>query len=191
MKKINVSIAPKAGHFFTEKDGTTIHGTGTWRSVIVRVASYRKRNNLPPGDPRAEVNAQACEREPNNCNDTADPATQVALKVASLKGRVLSWLSYIRGRRETELWGDAENAAARTAVCLACPAHTAITGGCGSCKKALAEVRKDLLGPRHIDSRAAGCVVLGEDVAVNVWIDQPTVDNPELPAGCWRRKHPG
>lgn len=191
MRKINVSIAPKAGYFFVEGDGTTIHGTGNWRSVIARVTSYRKRNNLPPGDPRAEVNAQACEREPNNCRETEDPVTTAALKVASLKGRVLGWLAGIRANRETVLWGDGENAAARTAVCLSCPAHTAIAGGCGSCKKALSEVRKDLLGPRGADPRAAGCVILGEDVAVNVWLDQPTVDNPELPGICWRRKHPG
>lgn len=191
MKKINVGIAPKAGYFFIDKDGTTIRGTKSWSSVVARVISYRKRNGLPPGDPRAEVNAQACEREPNNCNDTEDPVTKAALKVVSLKGRVLAWLSGIRGRRDQVLWGDGENAAARTVVCLNCPAHTAIAGGCGSCKKALTEVRKDLLGPRHLDPRAAGCLVLGEDVAVNVWIDQPTLDNPDLPPGCWRRKTPG
>lgn len=188
MKKINVAIAPKAGYFFLEKDGTPIRGMGSWRSVIARVASYRKRNGLPPGDPRTEVNAQACEREPNNCNDTEDPVTKAALKVASLKGRVLAWLSGLRGRADSLLWGDGENAAARIAVCLSCPAHTSITGGCGSCKKALSEVRKALAGPRHIDPRAAGCVILGEDVGINVWIDQPTLDNPELPACCWRRK---
>lgn len=192
MRKINVSIAPKTGYFFTEKDGTPVHGTGSWRSVIARVSSYRKRNGLPPGDPRAEVNAQACEREPNNCHETQDPVTTAALRVASLKGWVLAWLSSIRAQGESVLWGDGENAAARTAVCLSCPAHTAIgVGGCGSCKKALTEVRRDLLGPRHLDPRAAGCVVLGEDCGVNVWIDQPTVDNPELPPGCWRRRHPG
>lgn len=190
MKKVNVSIAPKTGYFFLEKDGTPVHGTGSWRSVIARVTSYRKRNGLPMGDPRAEVNAQACEREPNNCHDTQDPVTTAALRVASLKGRVLGWLSSIRAQGESVLWGDGENAAARTAVCLGCPAHTAITGGCGSCKKALTEVRKSLMGPRNIDPRAAACVILGEDVAVNVWIDQKTSDNPELPPCCWRRSHP-
>lgn len=192
MKKVNVSIAPKTGYFFIEKDGTPVRGTNSWRSVVARVIAYRKRNSLPPGDPRAEVNAQACEREPNSCNDTEDPVTTAALRVASLKGRVLAWLASIRGRRDSVLWGDGENAAARTAVCLGCPAHTAIgAGGCGACKKALGEVRRDLLGPRHLDPRAAGCLILGEDVGVNVWLDQPTSANPELPACCWRRTTPG
>jgi hypothetical protein len=31
---------------------------------------------------------------------------------------------------------------------------------------------------------------LGEDIGINVWIDEPTSENPELPACCWRRKHP-
>jgi hypothetical protein len=189
MKKINVSIAPKLGYFFTEKDGTTIHGTGNWASVIARVASYRKRNRLAPGNPRAEVTAQACEREPNTCHDTPDAATQKALKVASLKGRVLAWLSGLRARRDAGSLPFVEESLmhARVAVCAGCPAHAAIAGGCGSCKKAVTESRRDILGGRKIDDRVAGCTILGEDCAVNAWLGDPTLVNAELPACCWRK----
>lgn len=189
MRRISVSIFPKDGYHFVEKDGTIIRGK-SWNDVVARTSQYRKRNRLPIGDPVAEVNSQACDRNPVACQESPDPATQKALKVASLKGRVMGWLSSLRGRKQELLFGDEQNMRARADVCAGCPAHAGITGGCGACKKALKELRTDLLGDRPLDSRVAGCTVLGEDVAVSTWIDQPTVDNPELPGCCWRRKSP-
>lgn len=190
MKKINSNLYPAGGFFFKESDGTIIRSTGSWSGVIARVARYRRRNGLPPGDPKAEVHAQACERNPSHCREDVDPVAQAALKVASLKSRVLAWLSGLRGRAGELLWGDGVNAAARAAVCLNCPAHAQIAGGCGACKRSLSEIRKSLLGERNLDTRLAGCTILGEDPAVSTWIDQPPSDDPTLPACCWRRRHP-
>lgn len=190
MKKVNVGLYPRDGYWFQDKDGTILRATKSWRSVVAKVIAYRKRNKLPIGNPTAEVEAQACERNPTFCHDDADPATQSALKVARLKGRVLAWLSGLRNRRDTVLWGDAQNMAARANVCAGCPAHAAIAGGCGACKQAVKNMREDLLQGRHVDPRLSGCTVLGEDVAISCWIDEPLSDNPELPSCCWRRRHP-
>lgn len=189
MKKINVNLEPKDGYFFIEKDGAPIRGT-SWRAVMARLVSYRKRNKLPAGNPMEEVHAQACERNPNYCHETEDPVNKAALRVASLKGRALAWLSELRGRQSTLLYGDAVNMRARAAICAACPAHAAIAGGCGSCKKALKEARNAVLGDRPVDERLAGCSILGIDCGTAAWIDEPTSDNPELPGPCWRRSHP-
>ena len=188
MKKVNVNVYPTGGYFFKEADGTIIKANSSWASVIARVIAYRRRNKLPVGDPKKEVHAQACERDPANCREDVDPVTQLALRVASLKGRALAWLAGLRAKREELLWGDGENAAARAAVCAGCPAHAALAGGCGACRKALAGVRAELAGARPVDPKLGGCSILGEDCAIAVWIDQPTVDNQELPACCWRRK---
>ena len=188
MKRVNVNIYPKDGYFFVENDGTVIKAMNNWRGVVARVVAYRRRNKLPPGDPTNEVHAQACARNPDGCHDNADPTTMKAIKVATLKGRVLRWLASLRGK--SLLWGDEHNMRARAAVCAGCPAHASIGGGCGACKKAIREVRKDLLGGRPIDERLSGCTVLDEDVAVSCWLDQPTSDNPELPGCCWRRRSP-
>lgn len=187
MQRYNPNIHPHSGYFFRENDGTIIKASSSWGSVIARVTAYRRRNKIPIGNPKAEVHAQACERDPANCREDVDPIAKAALRVANLKGRALAWLAGLKARRETLLWGDGENAAARANVCAGCPAHAPLAGGCGACKKALGAVRSDLMGGRPVDSRLAGCSVLGEDCAVSVWIDQPTVVNPELPACCWRR----
>lgn len=186
--RINVNLIPKDGYWFKESDGAIIRADKKWSTVIERVIAYRRRNKLPPGNPRAEVHAQACERNPNDCHPEQDHIAKAALKVASLKGRALAWMAGLRARREEVLWGDAQNAAARAQVCVGCPAHAAIAGGCGACKKALTEVRRDLMGDRPADLRLSGCSVLGEDCQVSVWIDQPTSDNPELPNCCWRKR---
>lgn len=188
MKKINVNMFPKDGYYFSEKDGTVIRAS-SWKGVIARVAGYRRRNKLPEGDPALEVNQQACEKNPSYCQEESD-VTKIALKVASLKGRVLAWAARLRRTRDQLLIGDETNMRARANVCAGCPAHTSIAGGCGSCKKALREVRLDLLGDRPIDPRLAGCSILGEDTAISTWIDQTTVDNPDLPGCCWRRRAP-
>lgn len=190
MRRINVNLFPKDGYFFKEKDGTIIRASSSWRGVVARVIAYRKRNNLALGNATEEVHAQACERNPEACQDVLDGPTRQALKVATLKGRVLAWLGSMRARSRELLFGDEKNMRARAAVCLNCPAHATIAGGCGSCKKAVRAVRQELLGPRPIDERLSGCSVLNEDCAISTWIDQPTVDNPELPGCCWRRKSP-
>lgn len=188
MKKVNVGLHPSDGYWFQDKDGTILRATRSWKAVVAKVIAYRKRNKLPPGNPSQEVQEQACARNPTHCHDDADPVTQAALKVATLKGRVLAWLSGLRTR--PVLWGDAQNMQARANVCVGCPAHAAIAGSCGACKKAVKALRAELLQGRHHDPRLSGCTVLGEDVAVSCWIDEPLSDNPELPACCWRRKRP-
>lgn len=192
MPRINVNVYPKDGYFFTEADGTVLRATNGWKGVISRVISYRRRNKLPPGNPTDEVHAQACERNPDACRPDPDPVHKQALKVASLKGRVFAWGASLRARRASEPlpFVDAATMHARATVCAGCPAHAAISGGCGSCKRALKEVRQDLLGGRAIDERVSGCTALGEDCAVNAWLDQQTVENDELPGICWRRRSP-
>ncbi len=183
MRRINVSIYPKDGFFFQETDGTIIKAT-SWKGVAIRLISYRKRNRLPLGNPIEEVHAQACARDPQACHEDANPAMVKALKVASLKGRVLSWLSALKGRPHTFV--DEGLMRARAQVCAGCPMHAPTAGGCGSCKKAAKTARQEVLGGRPIDDRMAGCLVLGEDTAVNTWILEPGVQNPELPPCCWR-----
>lgn len=190
-QRAHVNIFPKGGYLFVESDGTTIRATG-WSGVIARVIAYRNRNKLAPGNPVEEVHAQACQRNPNTCHETEDPVTMKALSVARLKGRALAWAASLRARRAgTPLaFVDEGLMRARATVCASCPAHATIAGGCGSCKRALKEVREEILGGRPIDSRVSGCSILGEDCAINTWLGDPVVENGSLPGCCWRRKSP-
>jgi len=190
MQRINVNLFPKSGFIFKERDGTTIAGN-TWSGVVARVRAYRKRNNFEPGDPENEVRAQACERDPVICtNDDGQHAALV--KVATLKGRILQWFARIKSlnSREPLQFGDQINATNRANVCAGCPHNKELPDGCSSCRAAVAELRSEIIGSRPADPRLVqhGCNVLGSDLAASVWIDQPTVENTDLPAHCWRKR---
>lgn len=190
MQRINVNLFPKDGYIFKDSDGTTIAGS-TWNGVVARLRAYRKRANLPPGDPENEVRAQACERNPAICHQE-DGQHAAAVKVATLKGRILQWFARIRAEnsREPLHFGDHTNATNRANVCAGCPHNKELPDGCSSCQAAVAEIRAEIIGPRPADPRLVqrGCNILGSDLATQVWIDQPTVENSELPAHCWRKR---
>jgi|KBSSwiStaDraftv2_1062776.scaffolds.fasta_scaffold263405_3 hypothetical protein len=190
MNRINVNLFPKSGFIYKESDGTTIAGS-TWDGVVNRVRAYRKRAGLPPGDPENEVRAQACQRDPVLCtNDDGSHAR--AVKVATLKGRVLQWFSRIKAgnAREPIQLAFTEVMYARANVCASCPMNQPLPEGCSSCKSALEELRVDIIGARPTDGRLVhhGCNVLGADLATQAWIESPTVENAELPAHCWRKR---
>lgn len=186
---MNFNLYPKDGHFFTESDGTSIRAD-SWPGVIRRVAKYRERAGLPPGNPEAEVMEQACKRNPSHCVRD-DPTRAEMLKKVSLKGRILNFLASLRRMRDkTSIeFVDKPEADRRAAICAACPNNTPISEGCSSCKVALTEMRGDILGRgRPIDSRLVGCVVTGEDLPTAIFLNQPTIERPELPGHCWRKR---
>lgn len=76
---------------------------------------------------------------------------------------------------------------ARAAVCVHCPAQQSIAGGCGSCKRAVAGLRRAILGDRVPDVRLGACSILAEDTQITCLLDQGPVHNDSLPAHCWRK----
>jgi hypothetical protein len=190
MQRINVNLFPKTGFIFKESDGTTIAGN-TWAGVVSRVRAYRKRAGLPPGDPESEVRAQACQREPTICNED-DGQHAAAVKVASLKSRVLQWFASIRksSKRDISEFVSFEKAQERANICAGCQFNQALPEGCSSCSQAIKELRQEVIGGRHVDSRLVnhGCSVLGSDLATQAWLDLLTVNQAELPGHCWRKR---
>lgn len=185
MNSINPNIYPKDGFFHIEADGTKIAGQN-WHGVIVRVRNYRRRAGLPAGDPETEVINQACVRNPVLCrHDNGVRIEQT--KKASLKTRTLKWLSEIRALGPLD-YTEESTVQARANICAGCPMNQEIGSGCSSCKEALAENRKEILGRKFRDSRLHSCMVLGEDTHVSVWIEQQTVESGELPGHCWRKR---
>lgn len=185
MNTLNPNVYPKGGHYFKESDGTKIVGQ-TWSGVVSRVANYRRRAGLPPGNPDQEVVDQACARDPSLCrNDNGVRAEQT--KRASLKSRVLQWLALARANNESPSVPE-EVARARANICASCHLNTEVGKGCGSCKQALGEARKEILGRTRQDARLHGCAETGEDNGVAVWLERPTIDSAALPPHCWRKR---
>lgn len=187
MLSLNQNVFPKTGYQFKDSDGTLIVGD-TWGGVIARTKAYRKRAGLPEGDAASEVTAQACANNPGICRNE-DGAYRQKLAEATLKTRVLQYLNGMRGLQAKGPipWVSEAERAERANICAKCPLNTALPEGCSSCKKAVNELRKAVVGKRFIDGRLNGCVAMGEDIAVSTHIDHLRVSNGELPAHCWRK----
>jgi hypothetical protein len=188
MRHINSNIYPKEGFYFRERDNATIRGD-SWPGVIARVKNYRKRAGYEPGNPDVEVIEQACARNPGLCHED-NPAYQEKLKAATLKTRVLRWFADIQARMKGEplTFASEFDAKNRANVCVLCPYNKSLPDGCASCKAAVQESRKNVIGARFVDARVHCCDVLGEDINVTRWLEQQTLDNGELPGHCWRKR---
>jgi hypothetical protein len=189
MKRVNVNLYPKDGYYFKDRDGAKIVGAN-WREVIARVEDYRKRNGFALGNPEQEVHDQACEHNPAYCSEVTEQQREMT-RIVSLKGRVLAWLAGKIKSREKEplVFVSPQTADARARICRGCSKNTAVSDGCSSCKAALLEYRRNILGSnRPINESITGCVILGEDLSVATFLEEQAVDNSELPAHCWRKR---
>lgn len=191
MITVNPNVYPKGGFVFKEPaTGGLITGT-TWPGVIGRLVSYRKRHNIPLGDPTKDVMAYACSQNAGICTDTDSPPEKARarqLTVTNLKGRLLTWFGKIKkpfGAYVSE--GEAQR---RSDICAVCPLKTSLPEGCASCRAAAEELRKRTIEGRRPDGRLVdhGCLVLGTDLATQAWLDLHAEDQAELPAHCWRKR---
>jgi hypothetical protein len=181
--RLNKNIYPPGGHMFIDTDGAKIFGDD-WPGVFERVKQYRQRQGRPVGEVVVEVTTQACARAPSICHEMG--ATERRARViASLKSRVLRWFRDLVHDGQfvtTETWK------ARADTCAKCPKNQPLPGGCSTCRAAVAELRKKVLDRRPNDGRLNACEVLGEDLPTAAHLERPAVDNPALPAECWRKK---
>lgn len=186
MRNVNPNLYPKGGHYFIEKDGAKIFGD-TWAGVAARVVNYRKRAGYPPGNPTAEVNEQACQRHPEICAEENAAYKQAVTRV-TLKTRVLQWLTGIQQSKEPLTLSFTEVATERANICAGCPKNKALPDGCASCRAAVNEMRRSIIGSRPVDSRTHACEVTGEDIPASSWIEQQRIEHSDLPGHCWRKR---
>jgi hypothetical protein len=190
--KFNRHLHPQGGRFFRDEDGV-VHKADSWPALATKVASYRKRAGKPPGDPRAEIEAQVCARHPEYCQEP--PSRPVPRQTApdspmSSSKAITRWLAGILRLRRI---GGAqqvprEEARRRAAICATCPMQKAFATVCGSCK-AMRKTAKQILfgGNTSVGEKLKGCRVLSEDTSTSVHLTQDPSGNPALPANCWRK----
>ena len=188
MRSINPNLYPRDWFAYKEIDGVWIRGD-TSAGVIVRVRNYRTRQGLPAGNAEVEVMAQACAHNPGLCTEE-NAAYKHQVSRASLKNRILLWFLEMRQRKTKESIGivpesDARN---RASVCAGCPRNAALPDGCSSCREAVKESRKQLIGDRFVDARIDSCDVLAEELNTTIHLDLVRVEHPDLPGHCWRKR---
>lgn len=185
MIQINKNLFPKEGFFFKEKDSVIIRAD-SWAGLFKRVTGYRKRNGHELGNVEQEVVAQVCSRNPGICHEDNAAYTD-QLKKSNLKSRVLGWLNGMRASKDKKLAFE-QDAKNRMSVCAGCPFNQALPDGCASCRQAVQESRKEIIGARFQDGRLNACAVLGEDLNTAVWLEQQAEKNDALPPHCWRKR---
>lgn len=188
MMTINGNLFPKEGYYFLEQDNVRISADG-WPGVIARVKNYRARAGLPPGNPDVEVVEQACKRNPGLCRQD-NQVYSAQLKTTNLKTRIFQWFAAIQKLMQSEplTFSNEKDARDRAQTCSTCPFNKSLPQGCATCKQAVDEARKSIIGGRFQDARIHECDVLAEDLNVSRWIEQVRLENGELPGFCWRKR---
>lgn len=188
MMQINRNLYPRDGYFFLDSDGVRISGD-SWAGVIRRVEGYRQRQGRAVGNVEAEVMAQACARNPGICVEE-NAAYKVEVNRASLKTRILMWfMQLVKRKASNELvFVSDQDARNRAYVCSRCQFNKPLPDGCASCRQAVKESRKNIIGGRFEDARMNACEILAEDLNTSAWLDQQAVDNGALPQHCWRKR---
>ena len=188
MQRINPNLFPRDGYYYKERDGAPIRSTRGWKDLAARVVDYRRRNGIPAGDPMNDINEQVCQRQPNYCTDANPLVPQTPPnRPMSFKGTVLQWLTQQRSRQDVQLVSS-ELAAQRANICAGCPFNQALQGGCSACKNFITEVRALILKGRNVDQRLNACSLLSADTGILTHLDDPTIENGELPRHCWKKR---
>ena len=193
--RFNRHLHPEGGRYFIDEDGVC-HKATSWPELVVKVVNYRKRAGKPPGDPRAEIEAQVCARQPTYCQDNppAPPPTRRdtrgAAGTGNLTARVQKWLAGMLSLKRSGAIHKVsmDEARRRAEICARCPAQKDFSGVCGSCKAMRKQSGQILLGTdKRINSALRGCSILGEDTSISVQLAVSPVGETGLPAECWRK----
>lgn len=161
-----------------------------WKKLEERVIDYRKRNNLPPGDPWTEITTQACAAQPDLCYNDVPFQLQPDRSGMDFNNHVIAWLGHAAGYKRIGQWNriDDATAARRAQICATCPFQRALASACGACIASIDGLRKALLDgqkPKH--RNLSPCSVTFEDCQSTVHVDMPPNPHPGLPGHCWRR----
>lgn len=199
MKRFNRNLYPTGGRYFLDEDGVK-HKGDNWDQLTLKVTNYRKKAGKPPGDPKAEIQAQVCARLPHYCQEDAagpPPITQIPRSVVirepigsgRLTERVVKWLASMLSTLRAGGVGrvSRSEASKRAAVCAQCPMNRGLNQSCGTCNRSRREAANALVKGERVNAELGGCRVLGVDNSVAVHLDLPRDNSEGLPGHCWRR----
>lgn len=197
--RFNPNLWPQDGRFFIDEDGVK-HKADQWEHLAVRLATYRKKAGKPPGDPHAEIEEQVCARQPGYCQEAnrvpvvprevVRQQNQPRFNAGQLTKRVLRWvLELLKSKRAggARRVSSAE-ARRRAEICSRCPMQRGLSQACGSCTSTRKQATEVLVGNgKKVPQPLQGCLALGEDTAISVYIEQGPANPEGLPEECWRK----
>ncbi len=197
-------IIPAGGWHYFENDGTKIEGN-SHSELIANVTSYRTHNNLPLGNPEADVDKQVCARQPAVCgigrveDDDAPKKVYGQPIKRRLVDRVATWL----GNRYAKLGSiqtvSKEEAERRTSICVSCEKNqkdwrAQVTRDCAPCGDRIEvldtlsfKIRKGNQVTR--EKNLGACQHYGMELQTAVWMPEQAMQMrkhyPNAPSNCW------
>lgn len=185
----NESLYPPGGYEFVDADSIRHVGTSL-RDLISKLAAYRTRRGIAPGNPVAEVHGQLCSRFPTRCLNGEPPAADQPLPsgAQSLGTRITAWLRSVwtemsQSRIE---FVDEATVKQRALTCIACPNYSRFPGDCVACSETLNTISFQLRAGRDKFSAPLRCCShFGTDLRVDTLLKQ--LANAKAPDNCWKK----
>jgi hypothetical protein len=194
----NTSVVPPGGFHYIEKhDGIEVKiESSSTDAVIEALLRYRVNNNIPPGNPQADVYNFICGQWPHFCSNN-NPYNKTVGRTPSpdepLSRRAVVWI--------TRLWNmgagnqvTKEEAERRAKVCESCPNNSDYrAGGCGSCIEGIDRLAFNWLRQRSTpqDKQLNACKATGAILRCAVQAgQQPDLTEEEkakLTPQCWQK----
>lgn len=165
---------------------------GSLEELFAKIAAYRRRHKMEPGNPEKEFTDRFCEDNPAYCFGAPKGTAKREAPRLGLNTRILNWVERMVSLAKKFRRVDKAEAKRRADICAGCPKQKEWESQCTTCAVSVRQIRRSLVGRLMAKfsepTRLRGCDVLGEDPQISVWMDIPPVKNPDLPKGCWRRK---
>lgn len=188
MPRWNENLWPPNGYEFPDAEKILHKGTSL-TDLISKLATYRARRGLPPGNPVAEVNDYLCRLYPSRClKGVAESKQPVEATGTSLPSRVAEWLrgTWLRIAGKGVEFVPEEEVKRRAVICLACPFHAGFPQECAACSETVNRISFQLRAGRDKHtSHLKVCAQFGSDLRVDVLTVQEP--QPKAPSNCWKR----
>lgn len=199
------------GFHYKENGKVIVEEAESYLDLISKLARYRAANQLPLGDPQADVDRYICTNFPNMCGGRAPPPEEGVDPVELSYGvpvkktpreRVMQWAANRMQKSGQIEFVDREEADRRAVICQACPMRRTWDEpieGCPGCvayveeaKSYLVRIRanKETLSALVNDGRM--CDVAGHDLETACWLEEPALRHRrnyegQFPEFCWMK----
>jgi hypothetical protein len=183
----NESLWPPSGYEFIDSENIR-HVGSSLNDLISKVAAYRTRRGLPPGNPISEVNEYLCKLFPTRCKEGPASSSVTVGSTPSLATRITEWLRavWLRVSQKQVEFVSEDEVKRRADICKACSLHAALPNGCAACAETFNHLSFQLRAGRdRYSEQLRVCSRYGTDLRVDVLVVQPT--QADAPANCWKR----
>lgn len=166
------------------------------REVVDAILEFRLENQLPAGNPEADLENYVCTTFPHFCSDpltTPVPNSQNQIIVGNKFVDIIAlWANSLYDQAGRMTLVTNKEAEQRSVACMNCPMQTVWEGDCPRCVENAQRITKIVRQGKEVTHwrKLHGCAAQGFCTRTAVHIDRqylgPT--NPTAPDYCWMRK---